>query len=79
MWITTVIWYGVEFITMCSITAYVAFTFGLLKPLKFKNDTPATLDETWKGANKFISSAASIANRFQKALDPDEKKEEKKE
>ena len=70
-WLPTMIWYTVEFVCMLSIVAYVLFTFNIIGPIKFKNDVPATFNETWKSANSFLNTAATMANKLKKAIDND--------
>ena len=72
MWVFTAIWYTVEFTTYLCIIAYTAFTFGLLKPIKMKNDTPASINETWKSAEGFLKTGFDITKRVQKVLKEEE-------
>lgn len=71
-WLPSMIWYTVEFMCYISIIAYTLFTFGILKPIKFKSDVvPATFNQTWKDANSFLNTASSIATKVKKAIDGD--------
>lgn len=66
---TDLIWYGVEFTTYICIIAYTAYTFGILKPMRFKNESPATFGETWKNANAFLGRATEVAAKLQSTFD----------
>lgn len=63
------IWYLVEFVYMLCVIAYVLYTFGAIKPIKPKEDVPATMDQTWSQTRAVLGNIASITGKVNKLID----------
>ena len=68
----TVIWYTAEFLCYLAIIAFTLFTFKIIGPPKFKNEVPATFDQTWKDTNQIINVGASFLTKVQNAMNKSE-------
>ena len=71
-------WYSVEFITYICIIAYVFYTFKIIGPWKMKQNVSETGIDTWSQTSTLLSSAADIAQKFNKAFDKKSEGEEVK-